>query len=147
MPRPILTQLLTFAILPLASCAQRAPDNRSDVMAPPPPYFVPTSAIVQNQDTTPALPTLAANILPSSDAFFAFPRGERNALGTTPLYEYSAYAIYTYDAQPIGIRHHEYGYRYRSLFETGVFALPPIPLTSKSTRRPHLNPLILQDLP
>jgi len=94
----------------------------------PPLNFVPTAAIVNNQPKDPFTPppvSLAYNVLPASDTDFFIPRGEREAIGTTPLYEYSAYSVFTYDVQPVGIRHSGYGYRYRWLLESGVSAAAP----------------------
>lgn len=125
--RPKSTLLLALATLVLGACTQTPGPQYSACAPSPPPYFVPTVAIVQNQRAPAYLPTLANNILPSSDGFLEIPRGQREAWGNTPLFEYSAYSIYTFDAQPIGIRHHGYGYRYRYLSESGLFAPPPTP--------------------
>jgi hypothetical protein len=44
--------------------------------------------------------------------------------GNTPIAEYSAYSIYTYDAQPIGSPRWGYGYRNRWMVQTGISLTP-----------------------
>jgi hypothetical protein len=119
--------LLAPAAVLLAACAQTPAPQ---AMAENPHWLVPTTAIVTNQPQPPFTASsiaLAANVLPMTDAYLFFPRGERETYGITPLSEYRTYSIYTYDQQPIGVGNWGYGYRYRSLWDSGTFAPPPLP--------------------
>jgi len=81
-------------------------------------FYVPSAAIVQMAGyETAAQPS---QVLPGSDGEVYFARGEKGVWGSTPIAEYSAYSIYTYDAQAIGNSRNGYGYRYRSLWQQGI---------------------------
>ncbi len=86
------------------------------------PYFVPTAAIVQ----IPGYETRAqpSQVLPASDGDYYIARGERMAVGNTPLDQYTSYSIYTYDAQAIAVPESGFGYRYRWIYQQGTAALP-----------------------
>jgi hypothetical protein len=89
-------------------------------LAQEPPYFVPTSAIVQMSGyATPAQPD---QVLPASDGDYFIARGEKTVLGHTPLAEYQTYSVYTYDSQMIAVPGNGYGYRYRWIIQQGYAA-------------------------
>jgi hypothetical protein len=91
--------------------------NSQPRLAGPPPYFVPTAAIVQMPDyDSRAQPD---QILPGSDGDYFIARGQRTALGNTSLGEYSVYSVYTYDAQAISVPGSGTGYRYRWILQQG----------------------------
>ena len=102
--------------LGLAGCAH----SHSARIPRVPLYYVPSAAIVQK----PGFETAAqpSQVLPASDGEVFFARGEKMVFGNTPIAEYSAYSIYTYDVQAIGNRRSGNGYRYRSLWQEGIAA-------------------------
>ena len=107
---------LIVAVLGLGGCAH----SHSARLPRGPLYYVPSAAIVQRAGfETAAQPS---QVLPGSDGEVFIARGEKMVFGNTPLAEYSAYSIYTYDAQAIGSRHGGNGYRYRSLWQEGIAA-------------------------
>jgi hypothetical protein len=108
-----------LAVMGVGGCAH--PQARRAL--PAPPYFVPTAAIVQMPGCeTPAQP---GQILPESDGDYYLARGERTAIGNVPLAEYSAFSIYTYDAQEIGVPGNGFGFRYRWILRQGYARLAP----------------------
>jgi len=111
--------------VPAWACSEKPNPNARQAL---PPNLVPTTAIVNRQPKDPFTPPpafLAYNVLPESDTEILFPRGQREAIGITPLYEYYSYSIYTYDQQDLGIPFYGYGYRYGWRQESGVYAPAP----------------------
>ncbi|HVT81018.1 MAG TPA: hypothetical protein VHM90_10200 [Phycisphaerae bacterium] len=97
----------------MTGCATRNPPR----IVQEPPFYAPFTAVKQAR-------THANDALPASDGDLIILRGDKFAYGTTAP---AAYAIYTYDAQNISIRHSGgTGYRYRWIVEGGV-VWPPNP--------------------
>ena len=109
---------------PAWGCSEK-PNNARQAL---PPNLVPTTAIVNNRPKDPFTPppvSLAYNVLPASDTDYFIPRGEREAIGVTPLFEYTAYSVSTYDEQFLGIGRFGYGYRSRWYLEGGLYTPAP----------------------
>lgn len=92
----------------LAGCAQ----EHAHRQVRQPGFYVPTAAIIQQEGPELAAST-ATQVLPASDGDYYFPRGEKTAIGNTPVYEFSSFAIFTYDSQRIASPGEGSGYRYR----------------------------------
>jgi hypothetical protein len=106
-------------ILGMAGCAHS--HARRDELSPR--YYVPTAAIVQRAGCD--MPAHADQVLPGSDGDYFIARGVKAVYGNTPIAEYSAYSIYTYDAQAIAVPGSGFGYRYRWVLQQGLSAPPP----------------------
>jgi len=91
----------------------------SEPKAEIPPYYVPSAALVQKCGR-PA--PNASLLLPASDGDIEIARAEKVLFGSYPLSEYSAYTLFTYDAQVISHSDGNVGYRYRWVVQQGVSA-------------------------
>ncbi len=85
-----------------------------------PGYFVPTAVVVQD-DRRRGVGT-SDQLLPSSDGDVWFVRGEKTVAGKTPIAEFSAVSVYTYDYQRISNYPDGNGYRYRMGVESRISA-------------------------
>src|ERR1043166_4824524 len=82
------------------------------------PEGAPFTAMVQTKER----PIRAAQVLSGEDADYFTARAEKGAYGPLPLWALSSYSIYTYDSQRISSRLEGSGYRFRMMWQQGVFA-------------------------
>jgi hypothetical protein len=88
--------LVAFPVVLLAACA--APRARS-ALPPAPPFYVPSAAQAEAPGVRPLNPY--AVLASADEEALVFPRGERFAYGSFPLFGFSAATTYVYDAQNI----------------------------------------------
>jgi hypothetical protein len=102
------TRLLALsALAALTACAAQPTTQQHAAFSPP--YYVPSAALVDLPGTRPPNPYALLASADEQDLFF--PRAEKFAYGSFPLFEISSATTYTYDAQNISAPR-GFGYRY-----------------------------------
>jgi hypothetical protein len=100
--------LALFALAALSACAAQ-PAAQHHAAAIDPPYYVPSAALVDLPAVRPPNPYTVLASAEEQDLFF--PRSERFAYGSFPLFEISSASTLTVDAQNISAPRGS-GYRY-----------------------------------